>query len=137
MWDAMAAFVSKSRVWIRSMYSSFFSHCTQRDVKEKNWRHFWDVKKLSVPLYKGDIADTRQKVLWPTVLVSDKQYFYLGKQLIFKQNIAWIRQRLLFCWLNMWLKQDCTNYDGCFFLTACQILLSNCFYMAQLQRKHY
>lgn len=26
MCEAMAAFVSKSRVWILSMYSSFFSH---------------------------------------------------------------------------------------------------------------
>lgn len=32
MWDAMAAFVSKSKVWILSMYSSFFSHCKQKEA---------------------------------------------------------------------------------------------------------
>lgn len=40
----MAAFVSKSSVWIRSIYSSFFSHCKQRGLKEKN-DSFWHVHR--------------------------------------------------------------------------------------------
>lgn len=55
----MAAFVSKSSVWIRSIYSSFFSHCKQKGLKRKNY-HFCHVHGLyrsNGSLMKGHKAE--------------------------------------------------------------------------------